>query len=95
MVPSSVAKMNSAGAVILIRSEYHRAAFIATRDDLEEQVGLFATHRQIAARYLRFAEEEAHGRTRTPMLVPRATNQRWSLDFVSDPLRSTLRFCVG
>jgi hypothetical protein len=31
-----------------IRSEYHRTAFIAPRDDLEEQIGLFAAQRQIA-----------------------------------------------
>ena len=28
-----------------IGSEYHRTAFIAPRDDLEEQVGLLAAHR--------------------------------------------------
>lgn len=31
-----------------IRSEDHRATFIALRHDLEEQVGLLATQRQIA-----------------------------------------------
>src|ERR1700688_748869 len=31
-----------------IRSEYHRTALVATCDDLEEQIGLLATHRQIA-----------------------------------------------
>ena len=30
-----------------IGSEYHRTAFIAPRDDLEEQVGLLAAQRQI------------------------------------------------
>ena len=31
-----------------VRSEDHRAALVATHDDLEEQIGLFAAHRQIA-----------------------------------------------
>jgi len=32
--------------------------------------------------------------TRTPMLVPHATNQRWSLDFVSDTLSDGRRFRI-
>jgi len=32
--------------------------------------------------------------TRTPMLVPRAINQRWSLDFVSDTLSDGRRFRI-
>ena len=32
--------------------------------------------------------------TRTPMLVPRAINQRWSLDFVSDMLSDGRRFRI-
>ena len=32
--------------------------------------------------------------TRSPMLLPEAPNQRWSLDFVSDALNNGRRFCV-
>ena len=32
--------------------------------------------------------------TRTPMLLPHAINQRWSLDFVSDTLSDGRRFRI-
>lgn len=32
--------------------------------------------------------------TRTPMAIPQGTNQRWSLDFVSDALASSRRFRI-
>ena len=32
--------------------------------------------------------------TRSPMIVPRAPNQRWLLDFASDALSDGRRFCI-